>query len=775
MVNDRLSGKLAVILHADVAGSTALVHQDEQLAHERIQDAFQRFSRNIEKYHGLVHELRGDALLAEFERASDAVAATLAFQADQAYNNSRLPDDLQPMVRVGVALGEVVIADNTVTGAGVVLAQRVEQLADVGGLCITAALHEAIPRRMPFDLEDMGEQTLKGFDDPVHVYRVELSQGGSIPSPEEKNKPETSAKSGRLKIAIAIILVVAVAGTVYWLLPQETMEEPALVERMAYPLPDKPSIAVLPFSNLSDDKQQEYFADGMTEDLITDISKVSGLFVIARNSVFTYKGKAVKVRQVAEELGVRYVMEGSVRRVGNQVRINAQLIDATTGGHVWAERYDGSLDDVFSMQDKITQSIVTALAVTLVGQVKGSLAQTKTAAPKAYDLFLQGWKHYRSGTAEGYSSAITLIEKALTADPNFSRAYAALAAVYWDILRKGWQQESLGMPYYLAIERARVALRRSQLDPTVLTHQIAAEWIAYYSRSARRAIVEAERALELDPNHPAGHMAMAIALLKDSRPQEAEKFIRTAMRLNPKYPAAYLVRLGQIQFNLENYQGAVDSLQIAVDRDPNDSWAYVYLAAAHGQLNQPEKGRKALTRADALRANIGFGPVTQIVTASYRFRWRWQGNRTALKEGLGIAGAPKGGEWLKLITMDGSKQEVKGATTIDASQAKALHDRGAIFVDIQPAWFVKRIPGAHLLEWYGVEGDLFNEIALGELADNNQEIVIYPSRSGGGRGGRVSGACALAVSRGFENVFCFTDGLEAWKSAGYPVDTDKKQ
>jgi class 3 adenylate cyclase len=292
MAESRLSGKLAVILHADVAGSTALVQQDEQLAHERILDTFQRFSRNIEKYHGLVHELRGDALLAEFERASDAVTAALAFQADQAYNNSRLTDDLQPKVRVGIALGEVVIADNTVTGAGVVLAQRVEQLADAGGLCITAALHEAIPRRMPFDLEDLGEQTLKGFDDPVHVYRVELSQGELIPSPAQANKPETSAEPGRLKIAIAVVLVAVVAGTVYWLFPSEAMEEPASVERMAFPLPDKPSIAVLPFTNMSADAEQEYFVDGMTDDLITDISKISGLFVIARNSVFTYKGSS---------------------------------------------------------------------------------------------------------------------------------------------------------------------------------------------------------------------------------------------------------------------------------------------------------------------------------------------------------------------------------------------------------------------------------------------------------------------------------------------------
>lgn len=775
MAESRLSGKLAVILHADVAGSTALVQQDEQLAHERIQDSFNRFSRNIGKYHGLVHELRGDALLAEFERASDAVAAALAFQAEQAYNNSRLPDDLQPMVRVGIALGEVVIADNTVTGAGVVLAQRVEQLADAGGVCITAALHEAVPRRMPFDLEDLGEQILKGFDDSVHVYRVELSQGESIPAPARENKPKVSALSERLKVAVAVVLVALVAGTVYWLLPQKTVEETATIERMVLPLPDKPSIAVLPFNNMSADPEQEYFVDGMTEDLITDLSKLSELFVVARNSVFTYKGKAVKVREVAEELGVRYVLEGSVRRSGDQVRINAQLIDALSGGHIWAERYDGVLKDVFALQDEVTRGIVKQLAVSLSIEDDATMTLAETADSEAYDLFLQGWEYYRSGIPEEYAQAIEFLEQAIAKDPKFSRAHAALAAVYWEIIRKGWWQQSLGMQYYPVSERARVALRRSQQDPTVLTHQIAAEWIAFYSRSARRALIEAEQALELDPNHPAGHMAMAIALLKDGQPLEAEMSVRKAMRLDPHYPATYLVRLAQIQFHLENYQGTAVSLENAVKRDPNDQWAYIYLAAAYGQLNQPEKAHKALARADAIRAEAGFGPVTQVATASSEFRWRWHGKRTKLKEGLGIAGAPKGGEWLQLITKDGARQEVKGATTIGANQAKVLHDRGAVFVDVQYNWFVDRIPGAYFLEWPAIEGWLFNEIALGELADVNKEIVIYSSRSGGGNSGRISGACALAVSKGFTNVYCFAGGLDEWKSAGYPVDTSKKQ
>jgi class 3 adenylate cyclase len=295
MAKDRLSGKLAVILHADVAGSTELVQQDKELAHERIQDTFLRFSTTIEKYQGHVVELRGDALLAEFGRASDAVSAALSFQGDHANHNSRLKDDLRPTVRVGIAMGEVIIADNTVTGAGVVQAQRVEQLADPGGVCVTAAIQEALSKRMPFDLENLGEQVLKGFDDPIRVYRVELSAGRSVPAPEQDIQREPSRKKSNWLIAMVVVALVAVGGGYYWFKAQIPQEEPASLEKMAFPLPDKPSIAVLPFSNLSDDKQQEYFADGMTEDLITDISKVAGLLVCSLLPVTRYSPTKAKL------------------------------------------------------------------------------------------------------------------------------------------------------------------------------------------------------------------------------------------------------------------------------------------------------------------------------------------------------------------------------------------------------------------------------------------------------------------------------------------------
>jgi adenylate cyclase len=532
MAKDDLSGKLAVILHADVAGSTRLVKQDEQLAHERIQDAFRRFSDTIGKYHGRVQELRGDAILAEFERASDAVTAALAFQSDHSDYLEKINDDILPEIRVGIALGEVVIADNTVTGAGVVLAQRIEQLAVPGGLCITSAIHEALPNRMPFSIDSLGEQVLKGFDEPVRVYQVQLSTGESVPPPQPKSHQKVSSNNLRQMIIVAGIVVLITAGIGYWSKNSLPQEEPASIERMAHPIPDRPSIAVLPFTNISDLAEQEFFADGMTDDLITDLSKVSGLFVIARNSVFTYKDKAVKIRQVAEELGVRYVMEGSVQRAGNQIRINAQLIDATTGGHVWAERYDGTLDDVFAMRDEISQQIVTALSVTLVGQENNNQGRAETNSPEAYDAFLRGWAHYRLSTPDDSVKSISYLKNAIELDPNFGRAHAALAATYWRIYDNNWAI-STGVSYSDALEQTNRHLEEALKNPTPLAHRTAAKQYFYFRRWDE-AIIQAERAITMDPNDPSGYEAMGTLLVNLGRAAEGLDFIEKAMRLDPQ-------------------------------------------------------------------------------------------------------------------------------------------------------------------------------------------------------------------------------------------------
>jgi TolB-like protein/class 3 adenylate cyclase len=318
-MEERQPRKLAVILHADVVGSTMRVQQNESLAHARIQDAFRRLSSTIEGHNGVARELRGDALVAEFARASDAVAAGLTFQIENSESNARLEDELQPRLRIGISLGEVVIADDTITGTGVVLAQRVEQLAESGGVCITGAIHEAVPRHLPIEYSDLGKREVKGFEELVQVYSASVKAGKQVPVPEPAVSVGTqSRKPKRSWTAVAIALLVLVVGGLAWWQPWVPREEPASIERMAFSLPDKPSIAVLPFTNMSGDAEQEYFVDGMTEDLITDLSKLSGLFVIARNSTFTYKGKSVKVRQIAEELGVRYVLEGTNNRSTNR-------------------------------------------------------------------------------------------------------------------------------------------------------------------------------------------------------------------------------------------------------------------------------------------------------------------------------------------------------------------------------------------------------------------------------------------------------------------------
>ncbi|RZV48634.1 MAG: adenylate/guanylate cyclase domain-containing protein, partial [Pseudomonadales bacterium] len=309
MEKDQLSRKLAVILHADVVGSTLLVQKNETLAHKRIQSAFRQFSETINSYGGVTRELRGDALVAEFDRASDAVTAALVFQGINGEINSKLDDGIQPYLRIGISLGEVIIADNTITGAGVVLAQRLEQLAKSGGVVVQGSVSETVPTRMPFDFESLGKQTLKGFVQPVRAYSVSLRTGEELPAADAGSIPgqarqDHSQESSKLS-------------------PESY--EALMGERLE--IPDKPSIAVLPFHNMSGDPDQKYFADGMSEDIITALSRVPDLIVIARNSTFVYKERAVDVRQVGQELGVSHVLEGSIRKAGDRIRITAQLVD----------------------------------------------------------------------------------------------------------------------------------------------------------------------------------------------------------------------------------------------------------------------------------------------------------------------------------------------------------------------------------------------------------------------------------------------------------------
>jgi len=628
MSENRQPGKLAVILHADVAGSTRLVQQDEHLAHERIQAIFRRFSDTIGQYHGQVRELRGDALLAEFERASDAVTAALAFQSDHSEYIAQLTDTILPRVRVGIAMGEVVVADDTITGAGVVLAQRVEQLAESGGICITAAIHESLPQRLPFAQESLGEQEVKGFTESVRVYSVRLKDGSELPAPTEVSKPRMAPITRWVTVA-ASVFVICGGVLLAWYQPWKPDFEPASVEEMTFPLPDKPSIAVLPFTNMSDDTKQEYFVDGMTEDLITDLSKLKGLFVIARNSTFSYKGKIVKVKQVAKELGVRYVLEGSVRRAGNEVRINAQLIDASSEGHLWAERYDGSLQDIFALQDKVTKKIVAALAVNLTGEEEIERKIVETIYPNAYDAFLKGWAFYLQQTPESFSVARGYFEQAIELDPDYSRAYAALSALYWDAHIREWSP-ALKMDRPSVKKRAFEYREKAMISPTPLALMVAADmlmWLGKYDE----ALNQAKNAVKLAPGDAHVQLKLAEILTFAGQPQKGLKFVSDSARLDPHGKPRQLYVRGLAEFGLEQFDNAAASLQKALELNPGFAKPTAILAAVKGYLGDQNA-------ASILEPYSNEYWGTAILNTVVAFPYKQQIDKKRLEEGLRKAG-----------------------------------------------------------------------------------------------------------------------------------------
>ncbi len=625
MVENRRSGKLAVILHADIAGSTTLVQQDEHLAHERIQDAFRRFGDTINKYHGQVRELRGDALLAEFERASDAVTAALAFQVDHSVYVAQLTGSILPIVRVGIAMGEVVVADDTMTGAGVVLAQRVEQLAEPGGVCITAAIHESLPKRLPFDQDSLGEQQIKGFDEPVRVYRVALEQGKAVPEVEKIQQTESPSPPRRLIVAFAAVALLVVGGVVFWLKLWSPDFESASVVRMAFPLPDKPSIAVLPFDNLSGDREQEYFNDGVTNDIITDLSKFSSLFVIASNSVFAYKGKPVKVQDVSKQLGVRYVLEGSVQRAGEKVRINVQLIDATTGGHLWAERYHRDLEHLFAVQEEIVQTIVATLAVKLTRLELERVFAKPTSNLEAYDYWLRGQGYLARTTRSTNMEARQMFQRAVELDPRYASAYVGLGWTYRKAVGHGWTE----FPNQALQQAEDLAQKALSLEESAAAYRLLA-YIYLLRGQYDLAIHVLERAMELNPSDWDSQAILGSVMLYSGRRDEAIQAYETALRFNPNTDIDRLVELGLAYYLEKRYDDAIRTLEQNVGRNPDHPFLHIALTAAYAQANRSEDATRTVAKVRRLH------PFFEV--ASFGTRFRNATDQASIAEGLHKAG-----------------------------------------------------------------------------------------------------------------------------------------
>jgi adenylate cyclase len=582
--------RLAAILAADVVGFSKLIGEDESGTLAALQEIRKDIVNPVLAEHGgRVFKLMGDGMLAEFPSAVQALRAALGIQERLHQRNAEAPSGRRIEVRIGVHQGDVVVEGTDLLGDGVNIASRLEALAEPGGICISARVHEDAAGKIVLDAHDMGEQSLKNIARPVRAYRISASA------------PPGMAKTD--------------GG------------------RPALPLPDKPSLAVLPFQNMSGDPEQEYFADGMVEEIITALSRVRSFFVIARNSSFTYKGKVVDVKQVGRELGVRYVLEGSVRKAGARVRITGQLVDANTGHHLWADRFEGSLDDVFDLQDRVTESVVGAVEPKLRRSEIERAARKRPDTLTAYDLVLRAWPHIWAMSPERNSAALDLLERAIQIDPNYAYAYALSAEcvryrinLEWPLWRPNQTQQ--------CVEFAVKAISLDNEDPAVL--RWTAGVLAHLSREYTYALELLERSLSINANAAGawsqkGWVKMWMSHQEDSLP-DFEK----ALRLSPydQMRFIFLAGMGESHARRNRNEAAVEWLLKAMRENPNWTASLRSLAAAYARLGKSKEARAVAER--ILQHNPGF-----TITQWRQFTPAVGVNRETLAEGLRLAGLPE--------------------------------------------------------------------------------------------------------------------------------------
>jgi adenylate cyclase len=538
----------------------------------------------IQQHNGRVVNAPGDALLAEFESVVDAVKSAVDIQRELAKRNADLPTNRRMEYRIGINLGDVMVDGESIYGDGVNIAARLESLADGGGICISGTAFDQVKTKLPLGYEYRGEQTVKNIAEPIRVYKVlmEPEAAGKVIG-EKKPKPTP----WRSVTALAIVLIVIAAGIAIWkfhIRPTPPVEV-ASKEKMAFPLPDKPSIAVLPFVNMSGDSELEHFSDGITEEIITALSKTPKLFVIARNSTFTYKGKPARVKQVAEDLGVRYVLEGSVRKATDRLRITAQLIDALAGHHLWAERYDREPKDIFALQDEITLKILNSLHVKLTGGEQDRVYGKGTNDLEAYIKVLQGREYFWRLNREGNILAKKLFEEAIALDPKYPAPYWLLGMTYIMDAWFDWgksKEDSLSR----AIELAQKTISLDDLDSNA--HGLLGA--AYRMKGDHgKAIAEGKKAVELDPNSADAHVWLGIALNYADRAEEAIPLLEKAIRLNPFAHTWYFLHLGNAYHFLGRNEEAIAVYQKAIQFSPNNLFAHLNLTATYSQLGRDKE------------------------------------------------------------------------------------------------------------------------------------------------------------------------------------------
>ena len=584
MMAQEVKRKLTAILSADVKGYSRLMGEDE-VGTIRTLNIYKELMANlIQQHRGRVVDAPGDNVLAEFGSVVDAVECAVEIQKELKTRNAELPENRRMEFRIGVNLGDVVEDGEQILGDGVNIAARLENLSEAGGVCISGTAFDQVKNKLNLGYKYLGEQTVKNILEPVRIYKVLMApdEAGKV-IVEKKAKPTPLY---RPVTALAIILIAIAAGFVMWKLYIRLTHpvEVASKEKMAFPLPDMPSIAVLPFVNMSKDLDQEYFSDGITESIITALSKVPRLFVIARNSTSTYKGKPVKVKQVSEELGVRYVLEGSVQRSGNRVRITAQLIDAIIGNHLWAERYDRDLKDIFAVQDEITMKILTSMRVKLT-EGEQALRVRPPRNIEAYLKVLQGQEYISRFNIEGNIMAKQLAEEAIALDPEFPSAYYGLASTH---MMDVWLGSSKSPKE--SLEKAVELTQKSiSLDPKDSRPYALLGYLYVMKRDYDKAIAEGEKAVALDPGGAQTHAWLGMSLNYADRPKDAIPVFEKAIRLNPNGPASWFLNFGTSYRMMGQYQEAITQYKKALRIAPNNILAHLALAGTYSLLGRDEE------------------------------------------------------------------------------------------------------------------------------------------------------------------------------------------
>jgi adenylate cyclase len=580
MIPDQIKRKLAAIISADVQGYSRLMEADEEGTIRILRTYMEVISDFIQHHRGRLVATGGDSVLAEFASVVDAVRCAVGIQEELKERNKEVAENQRMEFRIGVNLGDVVEEGDTILGDGVNIAARLESICEAGGICISGTAYDHVENKLSLGYEYLGEQTVKNITKPVRVYRVLMGSESSSRLIGEK-KANLRQWQKMVFIVIAILVVIIATATIWSFYFRTTLPfKVASKERMAYPLPDKPSIAVLPFVNMSGDPKQEFFSDGITEDIITALSKNPEIFVIARNSTFSYKGKPAEVKQVSEELGVRYVLEGSVQRSGDQVRITAQLIDALKGHNLWAESYERDLKDIFALQDGVTLKILMALQVKLTEGEQASTAEKHFRGKEGLDCYLKVIEcsyYQRIFSIESNNKSRQIAEEIVSKWPGNPFGYLLLGWTYRFDLMRGYP-----MAHQESFKKVKdLAQKALTIDESLSSAHSLLSHIYIYKRKFDKAISEGERAVALDPNGANAYEHYAHSLLYENRFEEAIPAIQKAIRLNPIGSTSAYSTLGDAYANMGRFEEAISAFKHALLMSPDNLFAHLGLASTY--------------------------------------------------------------------------------------------------------------------------------------------------------------------------------------------------